>query len=129
MNPASVGPGLLGSAMTSITGDPAHVQTYLGHLRVREYAQATIEDRERLLQHWATFLPVPLFDATPRHVQAYFDRPGWSAQTRQTYLGHIRGFYKWAVQQELILADPTRLTGPMRSPSPWSALPIRTGCG
>lgn len=105
-----------------------HIDQYIGYLRVREYSACTIEDRQRVLRFWSVYLPTPILDASPRTVQDFFDRPDWTAQTRQTYLGHLRGFYKWAVQQELILADPTRLTGAIHVrktlPKPYSGREI-----
>lgn len=65
---------------------------------------------------WSSWLRRDVFTATRDDVLAWLAEPGWSAQTRQTYLGHVRGFYSWAVLVGLVDADPTEGVGPIRVP-------------
>lgn len=81
-------------------------------------ATTTRTDRRRTVRQFGRWLGRHVFSATGDDVLTWLAEPGWSAQTRQTYLGHIRGFYQWAVTGQLIAADPTSVVGPIRVPMP-----------
>lgn len=81
-------------------------------------AVTTREARRRTLHAWARWLGRDVLAATSDDVLTWLAEPRWSAQTRQTYLGHIRGFYTWATATGLLAEDPTACVGPIRVPQP-----------
>lgn len=81
-------------------------------------AITTRSDRRRTVSSWARWLGRDVLDASSDDVLTWLAEPRWSAQTRQTYLGHIRGFYTWAVTTGLVAEDPTAAVGPIRVPQP-----------
>lgn len=81
-------------------------------------ALTTRRDRRRTVAQWARWLGRPVLQATSDDVLTWLAEPRWSAQTRQTYVGHVRGFYGWAVTTGLLEADPTVVVGPIRVPEP-----------
>lgn len=87
-------------------------------LLVVNRAVTTRADRRRTVTAWSRWLDRDVLAPTRDDVLAWLAEPGWSAQTRQTYLGHVRGFYMWAVSCGLLAEDPTAGVGPIRVPQP-----------
>lgn len=50
-----------------------------------------------------------LHEVTTRQLETWLGTPGWSPQTRATYYTHLRGYYRWARRNGLLLVDPTEL--------------------
>lgn len=85
-------------------------------LLVTNRALTTRRDRRRTMLAWAKWLHRDVLEAELDDVLAWLAEPRWSAQTRQTYLGHVRGFYQWAVATGVLATDPTDGVGPIRVP-------------
>lgn len=79
-------------------------------------AVTTRADRRRTVLAWARWFARDPLTAVRDDVLAWLAEPAWSAQTRQTYLGHLRGFYSWAVLAGHLDVDPTEGVGPIRVP-------------
>lgn len=82
---------------------------------IRGLADNTIRVRLDLLYRLSTFLGRPLREAEPGTLLR-FERlaiAGRAPESRRAYVCHIRAFYRWAMQQGFITADPsTMLTVP-----------------
>lgn len=59
--------------------------------------------------------PRHLADATRLDIEAYLSRP-LAPESRRTYRSHLRGFYRWCVEEELLSHDPTERVRPIRVP-------------
>ncbi len=84
------------------------IPRHLRHLRARGMARSTIESRQRLLLHADRNLPYGLDEADRDELEEYLADERWSDWTRHTYDGHLRGYYRWAVDAELLELDPMR---------------------
>jgi site-specific recombinase XerD len=85
------------------------IPRHLRHLRARGFAHTTIESRSRLLRHADRYLPYGLDEADREDLEEYLSEQQWSDWTRHTYDGHLRGYYRWAIDVDDGLAiDPTR---------------------
>lgn len=107
-----------GSAGES-TAQPSLEQLVAEHdrvLMVAGRAETTRHDRRRTIRAWAQWLGRPVLDVHQHDVLTWLSEPRWSAQTRRTYLGHVRGFYQWAMRAGLLDFDPTSDVGPIRVP-------------
>jgi integrase/recombinase XerC len=94
--------------------------------QLRGLAENTLRVRIDVLHRFATWLPVPLRQATPEHLLT-FERmaiAGRAAETRRAYCAHLHSFYRWMVGNGRIATDPsTVLTSPLiprRLPRPIS---------
>jgi integrase/recombinase XerD len=67
--------------------------------RSANFSPITIRDRAELLRRVDAELPLGLGEATTEELQEWLARPGWSAQTRATYYGHLLGFYRDVAEQ------------------------------
>lgn len=86
------------------------IAQHLAQLRAAALSDRTIVDRGRVLRRLDRELPLGVYEATVEELQNWLGRPGWSRQTKATYYGHIRGFYRWA-------SDPDRTIGLEYDPS------------
>lgn len=83
------------------------ISDYMAHLTLAGYRPRTLKSRQEVLHAFAAFIhPVSLRSATRRHVERFLSRD-LSASSRSTYLNHLRGFYCYAVEEELISENPT----------------------
>lgn len=89
--------------------------------RAAGYAETTIADRRELLTRVASDLGL-LHNVTGDQLSSWLGRPGWSAQTRSTYFGHLHGYFLWALRAGHIDTDPMlhlkRPRVPKRAPRP-----------
>jgi integrase/recombinase XerC len=87
------------------------ITAYLDHLRMEERSPRTIEDRREILSRIDHDLPLGLDAATADELRAWIYRDGWSAQTKATYYGAVRGFFVWAndAKDPMLDFDPTDL--------------------
>lgn len=81
-----------GSTLTNMDLIDAHI----AHIKAGGYSRNTVEDRGILLRRINRELPMGLERATVEELEGWLSRDGWSAQTRATYYGHVRGFFAWA---------------------------------
>jgi integrase/recombinase XerD len=89
-------------------------QLHLDHLKARNLRPLYIKTRWQTLIRLETFLEGDALGATLDDLRAYLGR-GLAPGTLATEIAHLRGFYRWALLEELIAADPTlRLERPRR---------------
>lgn len=85
----------------------AALERHLTHARAGGRSRRTITDRGKVLRRVDSALPYGLLDADAEDIAAWLSRPDWSAQTKCTYLNHIRAFLGWAADNGLVDDDPT----------------------
>jgi site-specific recombinase XerD len=66
------------------------------HVTAAGLSANTISDRNEVLRRIDRDLPMGLERATVEELADWLARPGWCAQTRATYFGHLRAFFTWA---------------------------------
>ena len=88
-------------------------------LRASGCGERTIEDR---LDHLADFTRHhPSFpNVNPMHITAWLGREGLAPWSRATYYGHLRSYYTFAVEMEILAVDPMAR---MRRPKPPRGVP------
>jgi integrase/recombinase XerD len=72
------------------------IDAHLAHMRAGGLAENTVDDRRKVLYRVNKELLLGLEQATVEELADWMARKGWSAQTRATYYGHVRGFFNWA---------------------------------
>lgn len=97
------------------------LNAYVEACRAAGYAETTIRDRRELLMRVASDLGA-LHQITTARLTTWLANDGWCRQTRATYYGHMRGYYRWALKHGHIETDPMmhmeRPSVPKRSPRP-----------
>ena len=89
---------------------------HLDHLRARNLRPTYVESRMRLLERLERHLAASALTATLDDLRTYLDRP-LGPGARATEIAHLKGFYRWAVTEELLDRDPTvRLEKPKVPP-------------
>jgi len=84
------------------------LELYLSHLALRSFRPSTIALRERVLHNLArTLEPRTLADADRHDLELFIGRPSLSPGTRRVYRSCVRGFYGWAVAEDLLPVDPS----------------------
>jgi site-specific recombinase XerD len=80
--------------------------------RANGCSENTIESR---LNHLAEFARShPSFPAvSPMHITAWLGRPGYAPASRATFFGHLRSYFTYAMENDLLAVDPM---GRMRRP-------------
>lgn len=78
---------------------------------IRNLAQNTIRIRRGVLHRAGEVMGVPLRHARIGHVQRWEQAilPAIQPESKAAYIGHLRGFYRWALRQAIISEDPTVL--------------------
>lgn len=72
------------------------IDAHLAHMKAGGLADNTIDDRRKVLYRINLELPLGLDQATVEELADWMANRRWSAQTRATYYGHIRGYFLWA---------------------------------
>jgi integrase len=89
---------------------------YLSRLGMAGFRPRTVASRRDCLEAFARFVaPKDLLHATRLDVESYLGRP-LKQESRRAYLGHLRAFYRWAVDEELLTVDPTARIPAVRVP-------------
>jgi len=90
-------------------------------LRSRGCGETTITDRLEHLDDFARHNPV-FPDVSPMHVTAWLGREGFAPWSRATYYGHLKSFFAYAVENDLLPVDPMarmrRPKAPKSTPRP-----------
>lgn len=94
---------------------------HLAWLRRRGLRESTITQRRRCLARLARHAEQPLLDLTESDIEAFLDRlTGTDGLAAEIY--HVKGFYDWALEYEMIDANPAarlrRPRIPRRLPRP-----------
>lgn len=93
-----------------------HIDKHLDHCKARGFSRdTTIPFRRDILERVCRAVG-DLHKATAQQLEAWLADDNWSPQTRATYFGHIRGYYRWAQRNGLIAVNPTDLLDRPRVP-------------
>lgn len=84
----------------------ADIRAHLDWMRVRNLASSTINTRRGMLE--ALALEANPLDATHTQIERMIAARGLKPSTRNLWLAHLSGFYRWAVDEELIHVNPMR---------------------
>ena len=115
------------------------VPDYLEYLQASGASPATIRARRTVLQDLHNHLPLGLAFASTAEIAGWLAQRGSTKGTKATYRHHVRAFYKWATETDLLDGDPSlglsRVHVPARLPRPISddemaailALPLQVG--
>lgn len=89
---------------------------HLADLRLAGARPNTIRSKQHVLRMLSSTLAGDIVETRRSDVVAFLARSDLSANSRATYLVHIRGFFKWAVEEGHLAADPTeKIRGPKGS--------------
>lgn len=89
------------------------IRAHTRHMKALGRRPRTIEARIALLKRAEAACGKPLAELTRDDIEDYVDAQN-AAATKRVYLVHLRAFYKWAVDEELLPVDPTRkVVGPV----------------
>lgn len=94
------------------------IAAHTAHLRLAAYRPSSVKARTSVLTAYTKTLEahqVTLTSAGRLHVEAFLGRD-LAPESRRAYLGHLRGFYRWAVEEEYTPTDPTTKLAPVRVP-------------
>lgn len=84
------------------------VDQHVDFLRLQGRSERTMQLRRDVLRWLATWLPVPILEADSGQLLAWRATLTVAPDTIGQYVGHVRGFYAWAVQSGVLLSDPAR---------------------
>ena len=92
------------------------ITAYCNRLRLAGYRPSTITHRERCLRAFeASVAPHQLTQAGRLDVEAYLSRP-LAPESRRAYRSHLSAFFKWALEEGYVSADPTAKVPAIRVP-------------
>lgn len=98
------------------------VLRHLDHMRRRGLSPRSMFDREGVLRRLSLWLSHPLLEATPEELTAWQASLGVSLSALGTYTSHVRAFYSWAADDDMLPRSPaTKLPMPKlphRKPRP-----------
>lgn len=96
------------------------VEDHLRHLRRRNLRPSTIEQRGRALRRLGR--GHDLARISGEEIEDWLDARDLTPSSRASEISHIRGFYRWAVMEDVLDSDPTlrvvRPRVPKRLPRP-----------
>lgn len=96
------------------------IDAFIREMRRRGYSQKTILDRTRAIERFVRFIaPTPLLAATTDHVERWADdhvARGLSANSRCSYIKHLRVLFRWLAERDVIPVDPCRTVRPPKRP-------------
>lgn len=91
------------------------VRAHEAHLGFLNRRPSSIAKRMQTLGALARFAGRPLLELDGETLQAFVARASLGPEARAAAVSHIRGFYRWAVEEELVDRDPSvRLRRPRR---------------
>lgn len=109
-----VGIGMKTDALDAVSkgkDQPMHspeIKQHIAHLRMRNLQPNTAIHRLGQLTRVETHLGHPLIDASTAQLEKWQKSLTVSASSVQTYTSHVRAFFLWAYESELLDADPSR---------------------
>ncbi|MFC9762744.1 tyrosine-type recombinase/integrase [Rhodococcus jostii] len=84
------------------------ITQHVAYLRLRNLQPNTAIHRRGQLERLLAYLGKPLLQAQPVDLEKWQRSLSVSASSVMTYTSHVRAFYAWALEVELISADPAR---------------------
>jgi site-specific recombinase XerD len=86
-------------------GDP--VVAWVRSMRRRGLVEGTIEKRTSVARRLSAHAGVELLAVTTEDVETWLDSRTVTARTRYTDISHVSAFFRWAIREDLVEADPT----------------------
>jgi hypothetical protein len=81
------------------------IREYGSDFRSRGFSENTVQDRYELLMRVESDLG-ELDGLTANQLSEWLTRGEWAAQTQATYYGHMRAYYRWALEHGRVEVDP-----------------------
>lgn len=112
-------------AIPTLLADLAHmrhehnvtIERHLAWCQRRNLRPTTIYNRRITLNKLTRLLLCDLLHATPDQLREWWEAHPSSPAARKVDLSHVRSFYRWAIDEELIDVDPSRkLVAPKTRP-------------
>jgi integrase/recombinase XerC len=109
---------------------PSVIQQHLAWCSAVGHREASIDLRGQVLARFSSTLAVGLEHALASHIEDWLAGLDVSNSSRRTYLKQLRGFYRWALDHELVVRDPTaRVPLPrepkrIARPAPWEEIEV-----
>jgi integrase/recombinase XerD len=101
----------IGAADTSVMPIDAHRR----HLEYLNRRPTSVRQRTLTLERLARFAGAPILELDSETLQAFVHRDELGVEARAAAVSHIRGFYRWALDEGLLTVDPSvRLRRPKR---------------
>lgn len=98
-----------------MSNQPNLIDLHVTHLRYLNRRPTSVKQRELALRRLEKFAGAALLDLDGEQLQAFVQQKSLGVEARAAAVSHLRGFYKWAVDEELIDRDPSyRLRRPKR---------------
>lgn len=95
--------------------DTSLISLHVQHLRFLNRRPTSVKQRELALKRLARYAGVSLLDLDGDLLQGFVQQASLGVEARAAAVSHLRGFYKWAVDERLIAIDPSyRLRRPKR---------------
>lgn len=121
-----------GTTGTGMDTAASPLDRHLAWCRAINLRPGTIYQRRRVLTRLGAWLDGrDLIDATRTDLAGWLTSRPILPESRATELSHLRGFYRWAVVEGLVLADPTALMRrphlPRRLPRPMPTAVLADG--
>lgn len=92
------------------------ISAYINRLALAGFRPRTLDSRERCLRAFADMIdPHTVETATRSDVEAYLGRP-LAPESRRAYRAHLRSFYAYLLDEQVITEDPTIKIPPVRVP-------------
>lgn len=82
-----------------------HVHAHLARLRLAGYSERTVSNRAKVLYAFQREIRTDVLLASRYEVEGYLGR-ALAPASRAVYRAHLAGFYRWALEEQLIEADP-----------------------
>jgi integrase len=83
------------SEIVTVMKEPL-IDMHLRYCRAAGLARGTLRGREQLLRRVDEALTMGLESATADELADWLAREGWALETRSSYYGHLRSFFRWA---------------------------------
>lgn len=94
-------------------------EEYTSWLRAAGCSERTIQDRLGMLRRFARAYPTfPTVSAG--QITTWIGRPSYAAWSKATYYGHLRSYFTYALENDLLTVDPMAR---MRRPKPGKCVP------
>ena len=95
----------------------SYIPEYLEHLQASGASQATIRARRNVLHDLNDNLPRGLARASTGELAGWLAHRGKTKATKATYRYHIRSYYRWATENNLLDGDPSLRLSRVRVPT------------